>query len=181
MKQNAMRAALVVGLAIAACGSDAGAELLRDAGAAIADAGRWLADAGARGEGDAAAQQPGAGGLEVHEVACSALYEWTETRAGGAKTRQARLYAELDADTQGLSGVSFLRCGVVTAGYAYKCPADAQCTGALDPAVLDCDTGQGVQVGSDKLRALCGYGTAEGDAPIVWAYRWARGRFALHR
>lgn len=178
MERRRVRGLLLAAMAIAACGSDAGAEMLRDAGEAIADAGRWLADAGAEGERDAAAQQPGA---ELHEVPCSALYEWTETTAGGSRVKHTRLYAELDVSTDGLAGVSFLRCGAMENAYAFKCPASASCTGKVDPQPYDCDSGQGVQVGSGKLRALCGTGLASGDAPIAWSYRWARARFVLHR
>jgi len=145
MKPGRMRALLIGALAIAAaCGADAG-EVMRDAGDAIADAGRWLADAGQKGESDASAQAPGA---SVHEVACGAMYEWTVQQTS-AKTRQARLYAELDVDTEGVVAVS--------------------------------EAGISAQLDSGKVRVLCGAGSAVGDAPVTWIYRWERARIALHR
>ena len=177
MKNAPWRAVIIGGLAIAACGSDA-ADAMRAAGETIADAGRWLADAGKLGGDDAAAQSSA---TVVHEGTCTALYEWTETNAG-SKIRYARLYFEVNADTSGVTGATALLCGKQPGVFDFKCPNGATCTGQVDPPRYDCENGfSSVQIGSGKLRTLCGAAVATGDAPLTWTYRWDRARIALHR
>ena len=81
------------------------------------------------------------------------------------------LYAELDIDTTGLKSVTAMRCDPVgPPPTRHPCPPGHTCTGTFDPLPYACETAASVQVGTGKVRVLCGIAASTGESPLPADY-----------